>query len=162
MFVFARYIHNFEDAHFEHNRIDAIAMERLTASPHVINIYAFCGHTVVTEFADGTRVGSLADQFKHRPLQRLRIARDVALGLADIHGIDGDGNTTFIHFDVNPSNVVVIGNELKFNDFNIGIPIRWNSTSNARCHVHANYANPQVRRMGRFDDPQEIFVTSIV
>jgi hypothetical protein len=37
--------HQFEDAHFEHNRIDAVAMERLTSSPHVINIFGFCGHS---------------------------------------------------------------------------------------------------------------------
>ena len=27
--------HNFEAAHFEHDRVDVVAMERLTASPHV-------------------------------------------------------------------------------------------------------------------------------
>ena len=139
-----RYGHNFEEAHFEHDRVDALAMERLTASRHVINIYGFCGHTVITEFADGPRLGTLADKVKKQPLKRLKIARDIASGLADIHGIDGDGNATFIHFDVNPANVVVIGNELKFNDFNIGIPLRWNQTSNERCNVSAKYPNPQV------------------
>jgi len=121
-----------------------MAMERLTSSPHVINIYAFCGHSVITEFADGPRLGSLVDKVKKQPLKRLKIARDIASGLADIHGIDGDENATFIHFDVNPANVVVIGDALKFNDFNIGIPMRWNQTSNQRCNVRASYPNPQV------------------
>lgn len=35
------------------------------------------------------------------------------LGLADVHGIDGDGNTTFVHLDVNPANIVSIGGTLK-------------------------------------------------
>lgn len=140
-----KYVHNFEDAHFEHDRVDAVAMERLTSSPHVINIFGFCGHSVLTEYADGTRVGALADKARKKPLERLRIARDIANGLADVHGIDGDGNATFVHLDVNPANVVSIGGTLKLNDFNIGIIRRWNTTSNEPCGFPAQYPNPQWR-----------------
>ncbi|KAL3921758.1 MAG: hypothetical protein SGILL_002578, partial [Bacillariaceae sp.] len=140
-----KYEHNFEDAHFEHDRVDAVAMERLTSSPHVINIFGFCGHSVVTEYADGSRVGELADKARKKPLERLRIARDIATGLADVHGIDGDGNATFVHLDVNPANVVSIGGTLKLNDFNIGIIRRWNTTSNEPCGFPAQYPNPQWR-----------------
>jgi serine/threonine protein kinase len=120
-------------------------MERLTSSPHVINVFGFCGHSVMTEFADGSRVGELADKSKKTPLARLKIARDIANGLADVHGIDGDGNTTFVHLDINPANVVSIGGTLKLNDFNIGILLRWNTTSNTQCGFPAQYPNPQWR-----------------
>ena len=143
-FLFLRFQHNFEDAHFEHDRVDAVAMERLTSSPHVINVFGFCGHSVLTEYADGSSVGSLADKSKKSPLARLRIARDIAHGLADVHGIDGDGNATFVHLDINPANVVSIGGRLKLNDFNIGIIRRWNTTSNKPCGFPAQYPNPQV------------------
>ena len=140
-----RFEHKFEDAHFEHDRIDAVAMERLTSSPHVINVFGFCGHSVITEFAEGTRVGTLADKSAKTYLARLKIARDIAMGLADVHGIDGDGIATFVHLDINPANVVSIGGTLKLNDFNIGIILRWNQTSNQRCGFPAQYPNPQVR-----------------
>ncbi|KAG7366645.1 Ser/Thr protein kinase [Nitzschia inconspicua] len=140
-----KYEHNFEDAHFEHDRVDAVAMERLTSSPHVINIFGFCGHSVLTEYADGTRVGALADKARKKPLERLKIARDIAHGLADVHGIDGDGNATFVHLDVNPANVVSIGGTLKLNDFNIGIIRQWNTPSNEPCGFPAQYPNPQWR-----------------
>ena len=120
-------------------------MERLTSSQHVINLFGFCGHSVLTEFADGSRVGELADKARKRPLARLKIASDIAHGLADVHGIDGDGNATFVHLDVNPANVVSIGGTLKLNDFNIGIIRRWNTTSNTPCGFPAQYPNPQVR-----------------
>ena len=42
-----RYEHNFEHAHYEHDRVDALAMSRLTFSPHVVDIYSFCGRTVL-------------------------------------------------------------------------------------------------------------------
>jgi hypothetical protein len=140
-----KYEHNFEDAHFEHDRIDAVAMERLTSSPHVINIFGFCGHSVMTEYADGKRLGELADKSKKTPLQRLEIARDIANGLADVHGIDGDGNATFVHLDINPANVVSVNNSLKLNDFNIGIIRQWNTTSNEACGFPTQYPNPQWR-----------------
>lgn len=140
-----KFEHNFEDAHFEHDRIDAVAMERLTSSPHVINVFGFCGHSVMTEYADGSGVGTLADKSKKKPLARLKIARDIAMGLADVHGIDGDGNSTFVHLDINPANVVSIGGTLKLNDFNIGILKRWNTTSNQPCGFPAQYPNPQWR-----------------
>mmetsp|Transcript_23263 Transcript_23263/g.51773 ORF Transcript_23263/g.51773 Transcript_23263/m.51773 type:complete len:271 (+) Transcript_23263:177-989(+) len=120
-------------------------MERLTSSPHVINIFGFCGHSVVTEYADGKRLGELADKSKKIPLKRLEIARDIAHGLADVHGIDGDGNTTFVHLDVNPANVVSVDKTLKLNDFNIGIIRQWNTTSNEACGFPAQYPNPQWR-----------------
>jgi len=137
--------HRFEDAYFENNRIDAVVLERLTASPHVINVFGFCGHSVITEFADGKRLGELADKMAKVPLARLQIARDIANGLADVHGIDGDGNATFVHLDINPANVVSIGGTLKLNDFNIGVLRRWNTTSNTPCGIPAKYPNPQWR-----------------
>lgn len=151
-----KYNHNFEDAHFEHDRIDAIAMERLTSSPHVINIYGFCGQSVITEHADRTPLGSLADKSKKKPLKRLEIARDIASGLADVHGMDGDGNATFVHLDINPANVIVIGKTLKLNDFNIGILRRWNTTSNTPCGFPAQYPNPQWRSPEEANESQHL------
>eukprot|EP00957_Ditylum_brightwellii_P025347 1917063-Ditylum_brightwellii.AAC.1 len=75
-------------------------MECLTASKLVIDIHGFCGHSVSTEYADSVRVVHLADKSKKIPLKRLKIARDIANGLADMHrnnrnGINEDENTTF-------------------------------------------------------------------
>jgi len=131
-------------------------MERLTSSPHVINVFGFCGHSVMSEYADGKRLGELADKSRRSPLARLKIARDIATGLADVHGIDGDGNTTFVHLDINPANVVSIGGTLKLNDFNIGIIRRWNTTSNTPCGFPAQYPNPQWRSPEEARDEQDL------
>lgn len=140
-----KYSHNFEDNFEEHDRIDAAAMERLTASPHVIDIYGFCGHAVITEFADGPRLGTLADKSKKTPLKRLEIARDIASGLADVHGIDGDEQPSFVHLDINPANVVAVGDTLKLNDFNIGILLKKNKKTGDTCGFPAQFSNPQWR-----------------
>lgn len=144
-FIYLRYEHNFEDNFEEHDRIDAVALERLTSSRHVINIYGFCGHSVISEYADGPRLGTLADKSKKIPLKRLEIARDIATGLADVHGIDGDDQPSFVHLDINPANVVVVGKTLKLNDFNIGIPLKKNKKTGETCGFPAQYPNPQWR-----------------
>lgn len=137
--------HNFEEAHFEHDRIDAVAMERLTGSPHVIDIFGYCGHSVMTEYADGKRLGAVADKASKTPLVRLQMAADIAEGLADVHGIDGNDKVSFVHLDINPANVVIVEGRLKLNDFNIGIIRKLNTTSNEPCGFPAQYPNPQWR-----------------
>jgi serine/threonine protein kinase len=111
----------------------------------VIDIFGFCGHSVLTEYADGKRLGDLADKKRKTPLGRLKIALDIASGLADVHNIDGDDHASFVHLDINPANVVSIGGTLKLNDFNIGILRRWNTTSNQPCGIPTQYPNPQWR-----------------
>ena len=139
--------HEVDEFHLEKNRIDSMAMERLTKSPHTIDLFGSCGTSVLTEFADGEngRVGTLADKEKKRPLKRLRIASDIANGLADVHEIDGPGQATLAHFDVNLANVVSVKKTLKLNDFNIAVPIRRNTTSGEACGFEARYPNPQWR-----------------
>jgi serine/threonine protein kinase len=154
--IIKRINHRFEDAYFENHRIDAVVLERLTSSPHVVNVFGFCGHSVLTEFADGKRLGELADKKAKEPLARLGIARDIAEGLADVHGIDGDGNATFVHLDINPANVVSIGGTLKLNDFNIGVLRRWNTTSNQPCGIPAQYPNPQWRSPEEAREEQDL------
>ncbi|KAL3777797.1 hypothetical protein HJC23_003570 [Cyclotella cryptica] len=140
-----KYHHNFEDAFYELNRIDALAMERLTSSPHVIDIFGFCAHSVITEFADGQRVGTLADKSKRKPLARLKIARDIARGLADVHEIDGYTQATLVHHDINLENVVSINGTLKLNDFNLAVILKRNVTSGVACGFSADYPNPYWR-----------------
>jgi len=131
--------HDFEAANYEHDRIDMMAMEKLSSSPHVINMYSACGNSVTTEYADGERVGTLADSKKKIPLARLKIARDIAQALADVHDIG------LVHYDVNLANIVSIGETLKINDFNIGVPLKRNKTSGDTCGFPARYHNPQWR-----------------
>lgn len=140
-----QYEHNMEDAFFEFNRVDALAMERLTPSPYVMDIYGFCGMSVATSFA-GEDIAKLSD--KLTPLERLNLAREVAVGLADIHGIDGGGRrVSLVHNDINYSNIL-ISKERRvpvFNDFNIAVLSMWNERTNDACRFKSHFPNPQWR-----------------
>ena len=136
-------VHTFEDDFYEKHRTEAIAMERLTFSPHVIDVYAFCGQSILSELADGTSLGKLSD--KSSRFERLKIALDVAEGLADVHGIDGIDNTTLVHFDINPGNVISIHGTLKLNDFNVAKLLKWNTKTKSTCGFPHHFPNPQWR-----------------
>lgn len=138
-----KYNHRFEDKYFEHNRIDAVAMERLTSSKRVMDIYSFCGNSVFMEYAGGPRLGTMAD--KARGAAKIRLARDIAEGIADVHSIDGEDIATLTHFDINFSNIGVVNGSIKLNDFNIAVLRKWNTTSNEPCGFPSRYPNPQWR-----------------
>ena len=53
-----RYEHDFTPRNYDRHRRDAVAMERLTSSKYILNIYGFCGNSGLFEFAKG---GSLED-----------------------------------------------------------------------------------------------------
>lgn len=48
-----RYQHPYTPRNFDRMRRDSVTMERLTRSPFIVNIYAFCGTTSLSEWGDG-------------------------------------------------------------------------------------------------------------
>lgn len=124
-------------------RIDALVSERLSSSPHVIDIYGYCGASALNDFADG---GMFAQAFRHRYSNKknhsgysdkelLVFARDAALGLADIHDIDGGkGNiTSFVHHDLRAENYLMSNGTIMISDFNNGQLLRWDFAKNKSC-----------------------------
>lgn len=60
-----RYQHDWEERNYDRHRRDALAMERLSDNPYVLNLYAFCGNSGVSEYADG---GDISDAiWPHNP-----------------------------------------------------------------------------------------------
>jgi len=147
-----KYSHRFEDKYFEHNRVDAVAMERLTSSKHVMDVYSYCGNSVFMEFAGGQKFSALAD--KARGAAKIRLARDIAEGIADVHSIDGDKYASLTHFDINLSNIGVVNDAIKLNDFNIAVLRKWNTTSDQPCGFPSRYPNPQWRSPEEARDSQ--------
>lgn len=126
-----------------HNR-DALAMERLTGSPYVVDVYGYCGQSAINELADFaiedmTYLEKLSRRLRgmydHESLYlRLGIAASVARGLADVHRAGGDGRPMMAHYDINPRNVALFrGARAKINDFNIAEFLYYNPQTNKTC-----------------------------
>jgi len=89
----------FLDEYFDLHRRDAVAMERLTFSPYVVNVHGYCGQSAINEFADGILGGKINNlEQLNRKLRgkesdpqalflKLQIAVKVSLGLIHIHNI---------------------------------------------------------------------------
>jgi serine/threonine protein kinase len=124
-----RFIQN-EDAR-EKTRIDAIAMERLQGSPRIVDIYAYCGTTIVTEFISGKTMQQVTKRMKSG--EKLSLAIQIAQGLADVHTIDGD-QPSLAHNDLYEENVLFTpDNRPLIHDFNLGKLIMRDKKTNKTC-----------------------------
>jgi hypothetical protein len=146
-----RYMHEYEQRNYDRHRRDAVAMEHMTSSPNVLDIYAFCGNSGVFEFADG---GSLEDSIWYseekewNSTEKLIVAYQAVSGLADLHNIDVEGRASIAHTDIVPSQFVFVNTKGRFllNDFNRCRFIRWNQKENIPCPFHVG-SNPGTVRI---------------
>jgi serine/threonine protein kinase len=138
-----RYTHSYTPRNYDRHRRDAVAMERLTASPFIMNIYAACGNSGLFEYADG---GSLEDSIWHAEddtdpwtsEERLVVAYQAAAGVADLHNIGKEGVPSIAHTDITPGQFVYVDDfgVYKLNDFNRARFIGWNKRTNSTCGFH--------------------------
>lgn len=120
----------FDDKFYHKQRLDAVAAERLTSSPYVLDVYGFCGMSVMNEFGR-----FLKDIKGLSMLDRLRYSRDLAAGMNDLFSIGGASHAMLTHGDFKPSNVIFSqdGSSLKLSDFNKGRFLGWNAKAKEPC-----------------------------
>lgn len=149
---------DFLPEYFELHRRDAVAMERLSASPYVMDIYGFCGQSALNELAhlekginNIYRVGTgLAGNHSLQAMRsRLKIGAMIALGLSHVHSIPPDDGpsesynwqdpksqhaATLVHYDINPRNIIMTSSgKPKLNDFNVAEFLTWDSETKKPC-----------------------------
>lgn len=149
--------------YYELHRRDAVSMERLTASPYVMDIYGYCGNSAMTELAFAEKgidnlyrmaVG-LRDNFTPYVLQtKLQIAAMVAMGLSHVHNVPAEdkwgiknksieARATIAHYDFNPRNVIISSDGTpKINDFNCAEFLTWNTETQESCGFEARFHEP--------------------
>mmetsp|Transcript_1143 Transcript_1143/g.2697 ORF Transcript_1143/g.2697 Transcript_1143/m.2697 type:complete len:561 (+) Transcript_1143:16-1698(+) len=119
-----RYKHDYNPRNYDRHRRDAMAMERLTSSEYIMNIYAFCGNSGLFEFANG---GSIEDSVydpkeleNWTPKEKLVVAHQAASGIAAMHNVDKEGVPSMVHADITASQFVYVEQRdiYKLNDFN--------------------------------------------
>lgn len=137
-----RYEHNVEDRNFDRNRREALIMDRLIASPWILNIYGFCGNSGLQEFAGDGSIYSQVwprddDQVEYNiretPLNFLQLAYQATLGISAIHNSDTEGRPAIAHTDITPKQFVMVNGIPKLNDFNRARLLTWNPQSKQIC-----------------------------
>jgi hypothetical protein len=145
---------NFDALTFGRHNIDAIISEHLTSSPFVMDIYGFCGQSVLNEFAQGSLTAKVLDRgdYPLTSFQKLRLSLDIAIGIANLHDISGNNNNASItHNDLKPNNIVLVNGRAKLNDFNDGELLQWNQTSQSQCGFRRN----PVENWARYRAPEQ-------
>ena len=134
--------HKVDVRNFERHRRDALAMERTTHSPFIVDIYAYCGNSVLTEYVgrDLYQVLYNSDNNNHeknnngrgktkrkqrqqqqQPItmtstEKLRLAWEVSKSVADLHGVPGG---PIVQADITAKQFLVDDQgHIKLNDFN--------------------------------------------
>lgn len=149
---------SFDPRTYRGNQLDGFVMERLTGSPHVMSSYGFCGQSVLTEFAIESSSREAVKDASLNPYSRLRLARDLARGLADIQALkpidftkrqlDSGEALPFSHYDLKYQNVVSVRRgHLQINDFNMGILSRTRTNSTDVCPFPPQYGPHPWRSM---------------
>lgn len=150
-----RIARDFNKEYYELHRRDAVAMERLTSSPFVVNIYGYCGQSAMNELADFSYPGiqnlenfnkRMRGQYTEQTNRiKLRMAASVALGVADIHaaGSTDDENVYMVHYDLNHRNIALMrGGKPKINDFNVAEFLRYDPATNQTCPFPSRLHEP--------------------
>jgi hypothetical protein len=117
--------HDVDDRNFDRHRRDALVMEQLTASPYVVDIYGYCGNSVLTEYLDTPLDKAIRQQQtsissnngQQQQQQRIQWALDVAKGVQALHEtLPGP----IVHADLQSKQFLwsSVTNTVKINDFN--------------------------------------------
>jgi len=160
---------DFLEEYYELHRRDALAMERLTFSPYVMNIYGYCGQSAINELANFGIEGlssleKISRQFrglvKIEPVSKikLQLAAMVSTGVSHVHSIDypdhienstmdaghkSRSNATMVHYDLNPRNIAIIERgRPKLNDFNVAEFMMWNPKTKQPCGFQGRFREP--------------------
>lgn len=135
-----------EDRH----RRDAIAFDQLHASPHVVDIYAYCSNTAIFDYADG---GDLLDVFVRTPnitqTELLEIAYNVSMSVHDAHHFDALGRPTIAHTDIKVDQFIYQGGRYKLSDFNRARFLMWNFKRDLPCGFRVS------KNGGEYRSPEE-------
>ena len=120
----------------ESHRVDALVSEYLTSSPYIIDIYGFCGNSVMVEYGEGTLEGYHMNHNTSNDL--LRVVLEVVRGVKGLHSVGlqviaGNFQTLLVHNDIKPGQFVKVHNHYKLNDFNKVVFMSYDNTDRKVC-----------------------------
>ena len=128
----------FDDVTFYQHFVDAAVSNHLSSSKYTLDVYGFCGQSILNEFASTTLEDLILNYKKNNdyhnipPIQKAVMAREISFALEELHGVDG--NATIVYKDFKPANVFVMKDgSVKLGDFNLSELLSWNVTSNRQC-----------------------------
>jgi serine/threonine protein kinase len=130
---------------------EASTMERLTASPRIVNIFGHCGTSILAETmpkeiseqiipasghaqqAELEHISDVRPKNNFTLMEKLNIALTMSESIADMHGFDGG---VIVNGDIHPVQwLFSVDGTIKLNDFNNAAIPDWNPEKGEYCKV---------------------------
>lgn len=145
---------DYTDRNFDRVRRDALISERATHSRYVVDVLGHCGLSELAPLALGGTMSQLIDNSADEELgdeTKLKLATAAAIGLADLHDLNGDGIPSVTHGDLKNNQYMLVGNRYRLGDFNRGRFLRKHRTTGLPCSYtigknDAKYRSPEEYR----------------
>ena len=145
---------DYTDRNFDRVRRDALISERATRSPYVVDVLGHCGLSELAPLASGGTMSQLIDNSADEELDdetKLKLATAAAIGLADLHNVDGVGIPSVTHGDLKNNQYMLVGHHYRLGDFNRGRFLRKNRVTGLPCPYtigknDAKYRSPEEYR----------------
>ena len=145
---------DYTDRNFDRVRRDALISERATRSPYVVDVLGHCGLSELAPLASGGTMSQLIDNSADEELDdetKLKLATAAAIGLADLHNVDGSGIPSVTHGDLKNNQFMLVGHHYRLGDFNRGRFLRKNRVTGLPCPYtigknDAKYRSPEEYR----------------
>jgi serine/threonine protein kinase len=147
--------HQVDKRNFDRHRRDALVMERTAGSPYVVDGYGFCGNTVLTEYLDSylnnviyedddsSSNGGGTHVTRETTEGRIRLALDVARGVAALHEVPGG---PIVHADLQAKQFLITPDgTIKVNDFNRCRFMAHKNATGAKCPFYIPSAPGKMR-----------------
>lgn len=131
-------------------RRDAVAMEQLTQSPYVADIYAYCSVSSVVDYSNEQDLSEIFEGKKQPTKDELfRISYDVAASVADAHHPNAQRHSTIAHLDIKPDQWIRMNGKYLFQDFNLARFLSWNPKQRKNCGWSTGWQG------GRYHAPEQ-------
>jgi hypothetical protein len=131
-------------------RRDAVAMEQLTGSSYVADIYAYCSVSSLVDYSNEQDLSEIFDGKKQPTKDELfRISYDVAASVVDAHHPNAQGQSTIAHLDIKPDQWIRMNGKYLFQDFNLARFLSWNPKRQENCGWSTGWKG------GRYHAPEQ-------
>lgn len=156
--------HTVDHRNFDRHRRDAIVMERLQNSPHVVSIYGFCGNTVLTEYS-GVSLSDFifTDENYTSPYQKEDMIGKIDMAIDLLEGIKSLHDLHIVHADIQVKQFLLDSRYgLKVNDFNRCRFLPKHNISGESCPLKIPSApggnrSPEEYELSKSDEKIDIF-----
>ncbi len=125
----------FDLRNFDRHRRDAVAMEQLTASPLIVNMYGYCSNSGLFDWAEGGDLSYIFENNMTIPSKDrlLMIAYNISMSIHDAHNFDDRGRATIAHTDVKTDQFLFKDGYYRLSDFNRVRFLQFNEETNSTC-----------------------------